>query len=328
MSEESDYDLIPWVEKYRPQTLDDVYSQSFIVQTLKKFVQKKNMPHLILTGPAGTGKTSAAWAMIHDQLGKDYTSDLVLEMNASDSVRMDTIREEIKGFTQQSGLSSNTLFKFILLDEADNIPTPAQQALRRIVEMSPPNVRFIFMCNYANHLIDPIISRCAVLRFNPLDKDSVKARLKHIAKMEKKKIKEDVYDTLYEISGGDMRKAVNLLQMGVSHNPDSELVPDVLYELSGWVEPKLVKAIVQDLKDGKFLEAKAILDSINSYSPRDFLLQIMKELDLMNMGFPSREMIMDFLATVDFRLTSGSDVRLQTEGLFSEIIQILHEGHE
>ena len=72
MSEESDYDLIPWVEKYRPQTLDDVYSQSFIVQTLKMFVQKKNMPHLILTGPAGTGKTSAAWAMIHDQLGKDY----------------------------------------------------------------------------------------------------------------------------------------------------------------------------------------------------------------------------------------------------------------
>ena len=324
MAEESEIELIPWVEKYRPRTLDDVSSQPFVVRTLKKFVQKRSMPHLIFTGPAGTGKTSAAWALIHDLLGKDFTSDLVLEMNASDSVRMETIREEIKGFTQQSGLSSNSQFKFLLLDEADNIPTFSQQALRRIVEMAPSNVRFIFMCNYANYLIDPIISRCSVFRFSPLGKDEVKARLKHIAKSENKQISEEILETLYEISNGDMRKAVNLLQMGVSHNPDSELTVDVLYDLSGWVPPKKIQEITHKMKEGKFLESKQVLDSITNYSPREFITQLMKGLEVERLSFPSREFIYDIFATIDFRLTTGTDVNLQIEGLLSEIIETLH----
>jgi DNA polymerase III gamma/tau subunit len=167
---EASDDTIPWVEKYRPNNLGEIIGHEWIVKALRTFVDQKSIPHMIFTGPAGTGKTSAAVAIVKDLLGKDFTPDQILELNASDNVRMDTVQNEIKTFTLSSSFMGKQNFKLIILDESDNIPTEPQQALRRIIEKSPPNIKFIFMCNYENRLIDPIKSRCALLRFTQIPK--------------------------------------------------------------------------------------------------------------------------------------------------------------
>ncbi len=113
---------IPWVEKYRPNFLKDIASQTLTIESLLQFVEKRTLPHLIFTGPAGTGKTSAAKALINDLLGLGMVlQDAILEKNASDEVRMDEL-DEIKNFVFHTGIQQSVTFKFVILDEADLIP--------------------------------------------------------------------------------------------------------------------------------------------------------------------------------------------------------------
>ncbi|GAH84859.1 unnamed protein product, partial [marine sediment metagenome] len=119
---------IPWVEKYRPQTFDEIVSQSIAINNLKKFVQNTNIPHLIFTGPAGTGKTSTALIIARHFLKEEELDTNLLELNASDTVRIDFVRNVLKNFVNQSLFKDGSL-KFVILDEADNIPGQVQQAL-------------------------------------------------------------------------------------------------------------------------------------------------------------------------------------------------------
>ena len=171
----------PWVEKYRPKTFDDIVSQNIAINNIKEFVRTTDMPHMIFTGPAGTGKTSTALIIANTFLKKEEKDTNLLELNASDTVRMDFVRNVIKEFINQNIILNGSL-KFIILDEADNIPSQVQQALRRIIEKSSNNIKFILLCNYINRIIDPIISRCAVFRFVNLSREKLIERLKFILK--------------------------------------------------------------------------------------------------------------------------------------------------
>jgi len=175
---------------------------------------------MIFAGPAGTGKTSTALIIARNAIKKQNYYANVLELNASDTVRMDYVRSVIKSFVNQNLLLEDNTLKFIILDEADNIPTQVQQALRRIIEKASSNVKFILLCNYINRIIDPIVSRCAVFRFTNLTKEKIVERLRFIADKEKLQIPQTqankFYDTLFFISGGDLRKAINTLQMSVA----------------------------------------------------------------------------------------------------------------
>ena len=174
---------------------------------------------MIFAGPAGTGKTTTAQIIVKSFLKGNELSTNLLELNASDTVRIDFVRNVLKNFVNQTLFKSGTL-KFVILDEADNIPRQVQQALRRIIEKTSINVKFILMCNYINRIIDPIISRCAVFRFVSLQEERIVERLKFIAEQEKLQIPDDksnnFFKQLFFISGGDLRKAINALQMSVA----------------------------------------------------------------------------------------------------------------
>ena len=149
-----------WVEKYRPKTIDDCILPENIKKTFKDFLNKGEVPNLLLSGPAGCGKTTVAKALCNE-LGVDY-----YVINGSDEGRfLDTVRNNAKNFASTVSLSSDARHKIIIIDEADNTTSDVQLLLRASIEEFSGNCRFIFTCNYKNKIIEPLHSRCAVIEF-------------------------------------------------------------------------------------------------------------------------------------------------------------------
>ena len=206
-----------WIEKYRPKTLDDVAGQQSIIERLKAYAKTKNVPHMIFAGNAGTGKTTSALALSKEIFGKETWKQNFHELNASDERGIGIIRGKIKDFARTAPLGE-TSFKIIFLDEADSLTSDAQAALRRTIEKYTHNCRFILSVNYSSKIIEPIQSRCAMFRFKPLKEDDIKQYIEKIGKNEKLTITDDGLEALVFIAKGDMRKAINILQVGASLN--------------------------------------------------------------------------------------------------------------
>ena len=150
-----------WVEKYRPKTVQECILPDSIKDTFQQFVDKGEIPNLLLSGPAGCGKTTIARALC-EQLGADY-----IVINGSDEGRfLDTVRNQAKNFASTVSLSATGTHKVIIIDEADNTTHDVQLLLRANIEAFYNNCRFIFTCNYKNKIIEPLHSRCAVVEFS------------------------------------------------------------------------------------------------------------------------------------------------------------------
>ncbi|MEK6844501.1 MAG: replication factor C small subunit, partial [Nanoarchaeota archaeon] len=197
-----------WTEKYRPSKFEDVVGQNEIVKRIKSLVQALNIPHLLFAGPAGTGKSTLALITVKD-LFKEKWKENYLELNASDERGIDVVRQKVKDFARTKALE-NLPFKVIFLDEADALTKEAQQALRRTMENYSSTCRFILSANYSSRLIDPIQSRCAIFRFKLLEKKDIIEVMKRIAEREKLKLDNNAFDSIYEGSEGDCRRAINI----------------------------------------------------------------------------------------------------------------------
>lgn len=175
---------IMWVEKYRPSKLSDIVDQEEIIGSLESLLKNTSeMPHLLFSGSAGVGKTSTALCIARQILG-DYLNDNVLELNASDERGINMVREKVKKFSNYAAFA-DIPFKIIILDEADEMTSDAQTALRRTIEDASKICRFILIANNISKIIDPIQSRCAVFKFTAIPEKDVISRLKKIAKDEK-----------------------------------------------------------------------------------------------------------------------------------------------
>ncbi|MFW9936053.1 MAG: replication factor C small subunit [Candidatus Thorarchaeota archaeon] len=316
---------IPWVEKYRPKSFKEIVSQNVAINSLKDFVKNGNMPHMIFTGPAGTGKTSTALIIAKAIINKEDYYANVLELNASDTVRMDYVRNVIKDFVNQSIIIGKNQIKFIILDEADNIPSQVQQALRRIIEKSSENVKFILLCNYINRIIDPIVSRCAVFRFVKLNKDKIIERLKYIVTQENLTIPRNLEDTLYHalyfISEGDLRKAINTLQMAVALELLDNLNIDEILKISGYLDKATLEKLIKQLKSKNFMASVEILNSIENFESKNLIRQIIENISELDINLYNLSKINSYFGEIDYRISQGADEKIQIISLLAEIIR-------
>jgi len=298
-----------WVEKYRPKTLDEVVGQEEVIQRLKGYVERKNIPHLLFSGPPGTGKTATAIALARDLFG-DVWQDNFIEMNASDERGIDVVRHKIKEFARTAPISAP--FKVIFLDEADALTADAQAALRRTMEMYSKTCRFILSCNYVSRIIEPIQSRCAVFKFRPVPREAMKRRLLEICENEGVEIDEEALEALIYVSGGDFRKAINALQGASALG--KKITADLIYQITATAKPEEVEKLIETALKGNFMEAREFLDRLMieyGMSGEDIVSQLYREILSSKLDESLKVVLIDKLGEIDFRLTEGAHERIQ-----------------
>lgn len=308
-----------WTEKYRPSKFEEVAGQQEIVKRVKNLVQALNIPHLMFAGPAGTGKSTLALIIVKELFGERWKENY-LELNASDERGIDVVRQKVKDFARTKAIE-NVPFKVIFLDEADALTREAQQALRRTMENYTNTCRFILSCNYSSKIIDPIQSRCVVLRFKLLEKKDVSSVIKKIAEKENLKLSEDAFETVYETSEGDCRRAINLLQATASISLDinSEMVKII----SSSTKPADIRVVLDYALAGDFVNAREkMLDVMlkESVSGTDMIKAIQKEIWNLQIEPEVKVRLTEKTGEAEFRMIEGSDEFVQLQALLASFV--------
>ena len=317
---------VMWVEKYRPKVLNEVVDLKDIVESLKAFLKNpKTMPHLLLAGIPGTGKTTIALCIAHELFGQNWRA-FTLELNASDERGIDTVRDRVKDFSRYSRAAfGNVPFALIILDESDQMTSAAQTALRRIMETSSRTSRFILICNQSGKIIEPIQSRCAIFRFSKLDRKAMVDHLCWIAGKEKIKLEPTAAERIVDYAEGDLRHAINTLQTAAAYK-DGFVDEKVVTLVTGEASPVQVQIMMRKALSGDFLEARKMMyDLMGSYgfSGSDIIRQMQREIFKMSTLTPGQKAdLSDIIGEYDYRLTQGVNADIQLSALLAQFAKI------
>lgn len=308
-----------WTEKYRPRKFEEVVGQEEIIKRVKSLTNAMNLPHLLFAGPAGTGKSTLALIIVRELFNESWRENY-LELNASDERGIDVIRQKVKDFARTKAIG-DVPFKVIFLDEADALTREAQQALRRTMENYTSTCRFILSCNYSSKILDPIQSRCVIFRFQLLEKKDIKKRIDVICQNEGLTITNEAFDTLYESSGGDCRRIINLLQATASISPN--ITPDLVNTIISQAKPSDIKIVLDYALSGDFENSRQKLLDImlkDSVSGQDVIKAIQKEVWNLEIEPELKVRLTERTGEAEFRLVEGSDEFIQLEALLASFI--------
>ncbi|EFA78355.1 replication factor C subunit [Heterostelium album PN500] len=301
--------LLPWVEKYRPKEIKDIVGNEETVSRLESISMDGNLPNIIISGPPGTGKTTSILCLAQQLLGPNY-KEAVYELNASDDRTLDVVRDKIKTFAQTKVTLPPGRHKIIILDEADSMTSGAQQALRRIMEIYSSTTRFALACNQSSKIIEPIQSRCAVLRYTRLTDAQVLKRLREVIEAEKVPYTDDGLEALIFTAEGDMRQALNNLQ---STFTGFEMV-------SG-------DNVFRHCADGRFEDAfkntKDLWDK--GYSSMDIISTFFKVAKTLDMPEYQKLEFIKEIGFTNLRITQGVNSLLQLSALLSRLCLITYQ---
>ena len=308
---------LPWVEKYRPNALQELISHEDIIKTIRKFISQDKLPHLLFYGPPGTGKTSTILACAKEIYSPKQFNSMVLELNASDDRGINVVRNQILSFASTRTIF-NSGYKLIILDEADAMTNDAQNALRRIIEKYTENVRFCMICNYLSKIIPALQSRCTRFRFGPLKEDQILPRLTHVAESENVELTEDGQKALITLSGGDMRKVLNILQScAMAFDVVNE---DNVYTCTGHPLKSDISSMVTWMLNEPFATAyknTMNLKTLKGLSLQDIVTEMHTFVHRLDLPQKIRIYLLVKLAQLEERLMKGTNEKIQLGSLIS-----------
>ncbi|GME78883.1 unnamed protein product [Ambrosiozyma monospora] len=313
---------LPWVEKYRPLKLEDVVGNKDTVKSLQRIATDGNMPHLIISGLPGIGKTTSVLCLARELLG-DQMKDAVMEMNASDDRGIEVVRNQIKQFAQKKVALPAGRHKIIILDEADSMTPGAQQALRRTMEIYSNTTRFAFACNMSNKIIEPLQSRCAILRYNKLKDEEILQALKKIINAEKIEATDDGIAALIFTAEGDMRQAINNLQS--TYYGFTLVDAENVYKIVDSPHPLKVQKMLTHCINGDFDLAQSILQDLwkKGYSAIDIVTVSFRVIKSMyDVEEDKRLQVIKIIGFTHMRVLEGVATYLQLNCMLSKIAKI------
>jgi replication factor C small subunit len=273
---------------------------------------------LLFSGSAGVGKTTTALCLSRQILG-EYAKDCTLDLNASDERGIGMVREKVKKFSRFAGMV-DVPFKIIILDEADEMTSDAQTALRRIIEDAAKICRFILIANNVSKIIQPIQSRCAAFKFTSISEEDIITRLEEIAKNEKVKTDKRGLKAIYEYTEGDLRHAINLMQATASLGGITE---ENVKVSAGLTKTSDVDEVLKIALAGKVVEAREkMIELIKVYgmSESDFLKYLNSAVFKSKHGKLSD--ILQVIAKYDYRILVGANSEIQLSAMLAELAKL------
>ena len=312
---------LPWVEKYRPNNLNDIILDKITKTKIINFIEKNEISNMIITGHPGTGKTSTIKCLAKD-IFKEHYKEYVIELNASDNRGLETINNSIIHFCRKKIITKNNLPKLIILDEADNITKKAQNTLTNLMERYNSTTKFAFTCNDYNKLVEGIQSRCIILKYNSITKNEMKDRLKNICEKENIEYDEKGIDSIIFIAQGDVRYAINCLES--TYFGFNKITYENVYKICEKPPQLQVLSFINLCLSGNLKNAvKEILDlKNNGYCNNDILLTIMNVLKEIDISEVNRISMIESASNAYMIVNDGVDTDLQLLACICDFFKI------